>query len=96
MKRRRNTASQKRLGQIGLAQAFAIFGVIVAIPIALAVAANAKTRACTTDDVRRYEMLLGVTKGGLKTIPQLGFTIQYLGTERRDDGVCAVLVRRVD
>ena len=70
---------------------------LITLALLAAAAAQAKMpRGCAPADIRFYEAAFGVTKGGYKTIPQLGFTIQYLGTEARANGVCAILVRRAD
>lgn len=88
---------------VGAGPTLNLRAIAIAIGIALGITAliyaaraRAEDHTCSAADVRAYEMILGVARGGYRTIPQLGFTIQYLGTVPAKNGACAVLVRRAD
>jgi len=50
-------------------------------------------RRCTAADVRRFEMIFGVTPGAFKSDPRFQVTLHYLGTVVSKNGICQVLIR---
>jgi hypothetical protein len=61
-----------------------------------AYAAPAKDRACTTADIRRFEVMMGGIKAGeTRTDPRFQISLHYLGT-KIVAGVCHVKIRPVE
>ena len=72
---------------------FAIAAACVTLSLIAAHPVQAKDRACTFADVRRFEAMLGGIKPGeTRTDPRFAISLRYLGTTIVA-GVCHVQIR---